>query len=155
MTYDEMDNLTNVQLLEMINKLTLKRKEPMISLIGYFYHLKKEHNTNFSVNRFEMTIEELKAYIEAFKNYLLTEIEKNEVFETKDFKNFEIKADPKKEDWNGFFEHNLYGDEMGGMLMFEGGELIDFDGCFMLPKAVGEWINSQNGLTCDISHFCE
>ena len=38
----------------------------------------------------------------------------------------------------GYFEHNEYGDELGGGLWFDlAGELVDYDGVYELPKEVG------------------
>lgn len=37
---------------------------------------------------------------------------------------------------HGYFEHNELGDESAGELIFEGGELVDYDGVFALPSSV-------------------
>ena len=34
----------------------------------------------------------------------------------------------------GYFEHNELGDNYAGELLFEGNDLIDYDGVFELPK---------------------
>ena len=36
----------------------------------------------------------------------------------------------------GYFEHNELGDNCAGELLFEGNDLIDYDGVFELPKEV-------------------
>ena len=36
----------------------------------------------------------------------------------------------------GYFEHNELGDNCAGELLFEGKDLIDYDGVFELPKEV-------------------
>ena len=36
----------------------------------------------------------------------------------------------------GYFEHNELGDNCTGELLFEGKDLIDYDGVFELPKEV-------------------
>lgn len=36
----------------------------------------------------------------------------------------------------GYFEHNELGDNCGGELLFDGTDLIDYDGVFELPKEV-------------------
>ena len=36
----------------------------------------------------------------------------------------------------GYFEHNELGDNCAGELLFEGKNLIDYDGVFELPKEV-------------------
>ena len=61
----------------------------------------------------------------------------------------------KPEDNYGYFEHDDYGDEMGGGLWFnKAKELEDFDGVMVLPVEVADAINLL-GYTCDKSHMCE
>lgn len=36
----------------------------------------------------------------------------------------------------GYFEHNEFGDNCAGELLFEGNDLTDYDGVFELPKEV-------------------
>ena len=36
----------------------------------------------------------------------------------------------------GWFEHYIYGEELGGGLWFEGKELVDYDGVYSLPDEV-------------------
>lgn len=73
---------------------------------------------------------------------------------TNDHKGYDIRVDTKAK--YGCFEHNELGDEDGGGLWFDDqGELEDFDGAFVLPKEVAEWINLQDGLSVDVDHFCE
>jgi hypothetical protein len=51
--------------------------------------------------------------------------------------NFTILLDTEK--LYGFFEHTVYGDELGGGLWFDlAGELVDYDGVYELPKEVGK-----------------
>jgi len=47
---------------------------------------------------------------------------------------FEIQIDSEKQ--YGFFEHDEYGEELGGGLWFKNDELIDCDGVYSLPKEV-------------------
>lgn len=44
------------------------------------------------------------------------------------------------------FEHNELGDEYAGGLWFRGKNLIDYDGVFMLPKEIQQWL-INNGYT--------
>jgi len=37
---------------------------------------------------------------------------------------------------NGYFEHNEFGDELGGGLWFKDGAIYDYDGVFNLPDEV-------------------
>lgn len=54
----------------------------------------------------------------------------------------------------GYFEHNVYGDELGGGLWFENNELVDFDGVFTLPVQVADAI-IELGFRVDKDIFCE
>lgn len=58
---------------------------------------------------------------------------------------------------DGWFEHDIYGDEVGGSLTFErtenGIELTDFDGVMILPIEVGQVI-AKLGYVIDLEHFC-
>ena len=54
---------------------------------------------------------------------------------------FEIQIDPKAN--YGCFEHETYGDEMGGGLWFSDNSLIDYDGVACLPKRVIEGIREM------------
>lgn len=58
---------------------------------------------------------------------------------------------------DGWFEHDYYGDEMGGSLTFEktenGIELTDFDGVMVLPLEVGKVI-AQMGYIIDLDLNC-
>lgn len=47
---------------------------------------------------------------------------------------FEILVDEAAQ--YGYFEHEEYGDGMGGGLWFEGNVLVDADGTYELPKSV-------------------
>lgn len=49
-------------------------------------------------------------------------------------KKFEIKIDPDA--GYGYFEHEDFGDELGGGLWFNNKILVDYDGVFELPKDV-------------------
>lgn len=55
---------------------------------------------------------------------------------------------------NGYFEHNVYGDELSGGLWFEDNELVDFDGVFALPLQVADAI-IEMGFRVDKDIFCE
>ena len=50
---------------------------------------------------------------------------------------FEICIGSHTEDM-GYFEHDVYGDELGGGLWFEGKKLVDYDGVYSLPDEVIE-----------------
>lgn len=67
-------------------------------------------------------------------------------------KNFEIGYD--EEENYGYFEHHKYGDECGGGLWFESGELTDFDGTFVLPKEVGKALIKEFELEIDLELYC-
>ena len=67
-------------------------------------------------------------------------------------KKFEVGIDKKKQ--YGYFEHEYYGDELGGGLWFENDELVDYDGCSVLPIEVAEAIEKL-GFKIDTEHFCE
>jgi hypothetical protein len=54
----------------------------------------------------------------------------------------------------GYFEHKIYGDELGGGLWFKNRELVDFDGTMVLPIEVAISIR-ELGFICDIEQFCE
>ena len=43
----------------------------------------------------------------------------------------------------GFFEHNEHGDEYGGGLWFEKGELVDYDGVYSLPNEVVDMLKER------------
>ena len=75
----------------------------------------------------------------------------NKKFKSADGK-FEIGIDPDGS--YGYFEHEVYGDELGGGLWFENGELVDFDGCCVLPREVGEALVKE-GFTVDLELNCE
>ena len=49
---------------------------------------------------------------------------------------FEIKVDSQHQ--YGCFEHDNYGEDLGGGLWFEGNVLVDYDGVFELPEEVAE-----------------
>lgn len=74
------------------------------------------------------------------------------------YKKFEvtIRVD-KNGEVDGWFEHDIYGDEVGGSLTFErtenGIELTDFDGVMILPIEVGQVI-AKLGYVIDLEHFC-
>ena len=74
------------------------------------------------------------------------------------YKKFEvtIRVD-KNGEVDGWFEHDIYGDEVGGSLTFErtenGIELTDFDGVMILPIEVGQVI-AKLGYIIDLEHFC-
>lgn len=55
---------------------------------------------------------------------------------------------------DGFFEHHEYGDEWGGGLWIENGELSDYDGCGMLPKQVADAIVKMGYSLGDMSDDC-
>jgi hypothetical protein len=57
-------------------------------------------------------------------------------------------------DQYGYFEHNYYGDELGGGLWFENNELMDFDGTYVLPEEVADIIKDL-GFIIDKNHFCD
>jgi hypothetical protein len=58
-------------------------------------------------------------------------------------KNFEIAIDTTS--LYGYFEHQTYGEELGGGLWFDAsGELIDYDGVYELPKEVATALK-ENG----------
>jgi len=59
---------------------------------------------------------------------------------------FEIQIDSKEQ--YGFFEHDDYGDELGGGLWFKNNELIDYDGLCCLPKEVSKGVE-ELGYTVD------
>ena len=65
---------------------------------------------------------------------------------------FEINIYPNEN--RGWFEHDFYGDELGGSLEFEGRTLVDFDGVSVLPIEVGQGIRELQYI-CDFEHFCE
>lgn len=72
----------------------------------------------------------------------------------KDFQGYEVCIRP--DDNYGYFESNT-NDEweyVEGGLWFEGKELVDFDGCSILPTEVGNAIN-ELGYICSLEHFCE
>jgi hypothetical protein len=48
----------------------------------------------------------------------------------------------------GYFEHHEMGDECGGGLWMDSGELIDYDGVYMLPAEVLE-VLERAGVNCD------
>ena len=74
------------------------------------------------------------------------------------YKKFEvtIRVD-KNGEVDGWFEHDIYGDEVGGSLTFErtenGIELTDFDGVMILPIEVGKVI-AQMGYIIDLDLNC-
>lgn len=53
----------------------------------------------------------------------------------------------------GYFEHEEYGEELGGGLWFENNELIEFDGVMLLPDEVADILQSL-GFKVDKKHFC-
>jgi len=65
-------------------------------------------------------------------------------------KDFEINIDS---DGEGYFEHDKFGEELGGSLQFENCELVDFDGVLNLPKEVIEGI-IKLGYTIKEDQFC-
>lgn len=66
-------------------------------------------------------------------------------------KNFTVEISTT--DQYGYFEHNDYGDEYGGGLWFEGNELVDFDGCGVLPLEVADAI-IELGFKANKDDFC-
>lgn len=48
----------------------------------------------------------------------------------------------------GYFEHSELGGECGGGLWMDQGELIDYDGVYMLPAEVLE-VLERAGVNCD------
>lgn len=74
------------------------------------------------------------------------------------YKKFEVNIRVYKNgEVDGWFEHDIYGDEVGGSLIFErtenGIELTDFDGVMILPIEVGQVI-AKLGYIIDLEHFC-
>ena len=63
--------------------------------------------------------------------------------------NFEVVVNGNK----GYFEHDELGEECGGELIFEAGELVDFDGVGVLPFEVAEAL-VNNGIEVDIPTCC-
>jgi len=63
--------------------------------------------------------------------------------------NFEVVINGNK----GYFEHNELGEDRGGELIFEAGELVDYDGVMVLPLEVAEALNG-NGIDVDIELHC-
>lgn len=59
---------------------------------------------------------------------------------------FDVKVDTKEQ--HGYFEHHELGDECGGELIFDGNELIDYDGVFELPTEVIKALREM-GFTVD------
>lgn len=55
---------------------------------------------------------------------------------------------------HGYFEHEEYGEEIGGQLWFENYRLVDFDGVIVLPEEVADIIQSL-GLEADKDQFCD
>lgn len=53
----------------------------------------------------------------------------------------------------GYFENWHYGEEDGGGLWFENGELVDFDGVSFLPDCVADSI-IELGFAVDKKQFC-
>lgn len=53
----------------------------------------------------------------------------------------------------GYFEHNELGDEYAGGLWFEDNELVDFDGCGVLPIEVADAI-IELGFKVNKDDFC-
>jgi len=53
---------------------------------------------------------------------------------------YEISISSEKQ--YGYFEHNYFGDELGGGLWFENNELVDYDGVYTLSEEVIEKIES-------------
>jgi len=49
----------------------------------------------------------------------------------------------------GYFEHNEYGEEIGGGLWFEDGALVDYDGTFELPMEVLIELRDNRGVKID------
>jgi hypothetical protein len=47
---------------------------------------------------------------------------------------YEITISPERE--RGYFEHEIYGEDAGGGLWFEGKNLVDYDGMAILPDEV-------------------
>jgi len=64
---------------------------------------------------------------------------------------FEINIDENEEE--GYFEHDIYGEELGGGLWFKNKELIDFDGVSILPDEVAEGI-IKLGFNVNKKQFC-
>ena len=74
------------------------------------------------------------------------------------YKKFEVNIRVYKNgEVDGWFEHDIYGDEVGGSLIFErtenGIELTDFDGVMILPIEVGQVI-AKLGYIINLEHFC-
>ncbi len=62
-------------------------------------------------------------------------------------KNFEVGID--LEGRRGFFEHDVYGEEVGGGLWFKDGALVDYDGTFELPMEVLKELRDNRGVKID------
>ena len=67
-------------------------------------------------------------------------------------KKFEVGIDKNKQ--YGYFEHEYYGEELGGGLWFENDELVDFDGCYFLPIEVAKAIKKL-GFKVNLNDFCD
>jgi len=66
-------------------------------------------------------------------------------------KKFEIVINKNEEE--GYFEHEDFGEELGGGLWFKNKELVDFDGTYSLPSDVAEGI-IKLGFKVDKDQFC-
>lgn len=77
-----------------------------------------------------------------------------DILQFKDYKGYEVCIRPDEN--YGYFESNSDDefDYVEGGLWFEDGELVDFDGCGILPEEVGEAIN-ELGYKCNLEDFCE
>ena len=62
-------------------------------------------------------------------------------------KNFDVGISVEGD--RGYFEHHRYGEEVGGGLWFEDGELIDYDGTFELPMEVLIELRDNRGVKID------
>ena len=88
---------------------------------------------------------------EASESFKETQQLKTEIRELKttnlDTENFEIRI--REDLGTGYFEHNEYGENVGGSLTFHGRYLRDFDGVYDLPTEVRDQLN-QNGFPVSI-----
>ena len=62
-------------------------------------------------------------------------------------KNFDVGISVEGD--RGYFEHHEYGEEVGGGLWFEDGEIIDYDGTFELPMEVLLELRDNRGVKID------
>ena len=66
-------------------------------------------------------------------------------------KNFDVGISVEGD--RGYFEHHRYGEEVGGGLWFEDGEIIDYDGTFELPMEVLIELRDNRGVKIDILFY--